>query len=124
MEKKLFALRGAVFCTNDPGDMERRTGELYDALLERNNLDEGDIVSLVFSLTADLDAANPAAVLRRSGRAADLALFCVQEAAVQGSPAGVIRSLLHCYLPAAATPRHAYLNGAESLRPDRGSMAG
>jgi chorismate mutase len=118
-EKRLFALRGACQCRNEREDMEKQVAALYDALLSENKLGEGAIVSVLFSLTGDLDAENPAAALRRSGRAADLALFTLQEAAVRGSLERTVRALIHCYLPEDARPRHVYRNGAEALRPDR-----
>jgi chorismate mutase len=118
-EQRLFALRGAVQCLNTPEDIREQVTLLYDALLEQNRLEEVDIVSLIFSVTRDLDALNPAAALRQSGRAGELALFAVQEAEIQGGLERVIRALVHCYLPQGSAPRHVYRNGAEALRPDR-----
>jgi chorismate mutase len=117
--KRLFALRGAVQCRNEERDMGEQIAALYDALLLENKLGEPDIVSVFFSVTGDLDAENPAAALRRSGRAADLALFSLQEAAVPGGLERTVRVLIHCYLEEKAGPRHVYRNGAEVLRPDR-----
>lgn len=117
--KRPYGLRGAVFCENDAADIELRVAELYDALLNGNGLSENDIVSLTFSTTADLTALNPAAALRRSGRGGELALFSVQESAVDGGYPRVIRALAHCWAPEGCSMRHAYLNGAEILRPDR-----
>jgi chorismate mutase len=117
--KRLFGLRGAVFCANDPRDIETRVAQLYDALVGDNGLEEDDIVSLIFSVTPDLTAVNPAAALRKGGRGQGLALFSVQESMAEGGRSGVIRVLLHCYAPLDAVLKHAYLNGAEVLRPDR-----
>jgi chorismate mutase len=117
--KRLYGLRGAIRCSNDADDIVRRVVELYDELLERNGLSEDSIVSLVFSVTQDLTALNPAAALRRGGRAGDLALFSVAEPEVEGALSGVIRTLIHCYMSEGSSPRHVYLNGAEVLRPDR-----
>ncbi|MDR1107456.1 MAG: chorismate mutase [Spirochaetaceae bacterium] len=119
-EKRLFALRGATQCKNEEDDIILQVSLLYDALLTQNNLEERDIVSVIFSVTADIDAKNPAAALRVSGRAADLALFALQEASVRGGLERTIRLLIHGYLPEASRPRHIYRNGAEILRPDRG----
>lgn len=116
---RLFGLRGAVRCENDPADIERRVCELYDSLVGMNGIAESDIVSLTFSVTSDLDAANPAAALRRGGRAADVSLFCVAEPPVVGGLPGVLRALMHVYASEGLNPRHPYLNGAEVLRPDR-----
>jgi chorismate mutase len=118
-ERRLFALRGATQCKNEEADIIRQVSALYEELLSKNNLDEADIVSVFFSVTGDIDAKNPAAALRFSGRAADLALFALQEAAIRGGLERTIRILIHCYLPPAARPCHVYRNGAEILRPDR-----
>jgi chorismate mutase len=117
--KRLFALRGAARCRNEAADIAEQTVALYDALLEQNRLAEGDIVSLIYSVTADINALNPAAALRRLGRAADLALFVVQEAAFTGGLERTLRLLIHCYMEEGSVPRHVYQNGAEVLRPDR-----
>jgi chorismate mutase len=117
--KKLYALRGAFCCLNDDEDIIRETAACYDRLLGENQLAEADIVSLFFSVTPDIDALNPAAALRRSGRGRELPLFVQQEPVFQGSLRRVIRLLIHCYLEEGRTPRHVYQNGAEVLRPDR-----
>ena len=116
---RLYALRGAAQCMNTAEDICRQVSLLYDSLMEKNGLAEKDIVSVIFSQTADLDALNPAAALRQSGRAAELALFAVQEAATADAFPRVIRVLIHCYLKEGARPCHVYRNGAEVLRPDR-----
>jgi chorismate mutase len=118
-EKRLFALRGAVRCKNEPEDITEQVGLLYDELLAGNNLTEPDIVSILFSVTADLDALNPATGLRRYGRAGEAGLFVVQEAAVQGGLERTVRVMIHCYLNEGVQIRHVYRNGAEVLRPDR-----
>jgi chorismate mutase len=117
--KRLFALRGATQCENNPDDITEQVGRLYDELLERNNLAEPDIVSIVFSVTAGLDALNPAAGLRRYGRAGEASLFAVQEAAAKGGLERTVRTIIHCYLDEGSLARHVYRNGAEVLRPDR-----
>ncbi|MDR1956791.1 MAG: chorismate mutase, partial [Treponema sp.] len=62
--KRLTALRGATCCRNEAEDMRVQVSALYDELLRRNQLEEGDLVSLIFSVTQDLNAENPAAALR------------------------------------------------------------
>ncbi|MDR0524362.1 MAG: chorismate mutase [Spirochaetaceae bacterium] len=117
--KRLFGLRGAVQSENTEADIIARVSALYDELLLRNNMSEEDVASIIFSMTPDLDAQNPAAALRRTGRAQEAALFTAQEARIQGGLDRVIRVLLHCYLEEDAVPYHVYQNGAEILRPDR-----
>ena len=118
-EKRLYALRGAACSLNNAQDIQQQTVSLYDELLSRNGFSEEDLVSIIFSVTEDLDAKNPAAALRAGGRAGQAALFVTQEAYFPGSLERVIRVLIHCYLDTARTPVHVYRNGAELLRPDR-----
>jgi chorismate mutase len=117
-DKRLFALRGAVQCENQCTDISEQVRLLYDEILSRNGLDEKAIISVIFSVTPDLDALNPATALRKSGRGGDLALFALQEAPSQGGLPRIIRVLIHCYMEESAAPRHVYRNGARALRPD------
>jgi len=118
-DKRLFALRGATRCLNTEDDIREQVIGMYDELLAKNNLNEEDLVSVIFSVTGDLNAKNPASALRQGGRAAEAALFVTQEAQVRGGLERVIRLLIHCYLDASRKPFHVYRNGAEQLRPDR-----
>jgi len=121
--KKIFGLRGATRSLNTQDDITYQATVLYDDLLRENELAEADLISVVFSVTSDLDAKNPASALRQEGRAGDTALFVVQEALFKGSLERVIRVLIHCYLDASRKPVHVYRNGAEILRPDRKSLS-
>lgn len=118
--KRLYALRGATQCLNTQNDIQKQVTLLYDELLCANSLAEEDIVSLIFSVTGDLTALNPATALRKNNRAANLALFVVKEAefdAGSGTPLPrVVRTLVHCYLEEGTHVKHIYRNGAEGLR--------
>ena len=121
MEKKLYALRGAVCTENTAPAITRDVGLLYKRLFLDNALATEDIVSVQFTVTPDVDELNPATALRRADIGLDvssLPLFCAQEPVVKGLPPRVIRMMITTYMPAAATPKHVYLNGAGSLRPD------
>jgi chorismate mutase len=117
--KRLYALRGAVQCANDEGDICEQIVKMYDELLCENKLDESGIVSIIFSVTGDLDAINPCTALRKSGRAGELALFSAREPEIKNSLARTVRVIIHCYLEEGSKVRHVYRNGAEVLRPDR-----
>ena len=117
-DKRLFGIRGATQCLNTEDDMRKQVIRMYDDLLQKNDLAEEEIVSIFFSVTKDLDAKNPATILRSEGRAIKTALFVSQEADFQVSFERVIRILIHCYLDSSKTPVHVYCNGAEILRPD------
>ena len=117
--KRIYALRGAVQCENTEDDICRQIGLMYNELLNLNKLEEGDIVSVMFSVTEDLSAINPCTALRKNGRAAELALFSMQEPKTKNYLERVIRVIIHCYLDEGAKASHVYCNGAEVLRPDR-----
>jgi chorismate mutase len=117
--KKLFALRGAVQCQNTIDDIREQITIMYDELLTQNKLKEEDIVSVIFSVTSDLNAVNPCSALRKSGRAGELSLFSTLEPESKNSLERTVRVIIHCYLDESVKPKHTYRNGAEVLRPDR-----
>jgi len=118
--KKLYALRGAVQCENKEDDIIAQVTLMYDDLLKSNNLEEDSIVSIMFSITNDLNAISPCTALRKANRAGgSMALFASQEPEVKNSLERTIRVIIHCYLEEGLNPNHVYLNGAEVLRPDR-----
>jgi chorismate mutase len=122
--KKLYALRGAAQSLNSAEDIKRQTAVLYDELLEKNGLEEKDIVCVFFSVTDDLTAVNPATALRMAGRAANLSLFVLKEAEFDGSPERTIRVMIQCYLEEDSVICHVYRNGAQTLRPDLTGLGG
>ena len=117
--KRLYALRGAVQCLNTVQDICGQIALMYDGLLSSNKLEERDIVSLIFSVTDDLNAINPCTALRKTGRGGELALFSSREPESLNSLEQTVRVLVHCYLEEGSTPCHVYRNGAEVLIPDR-----
>lgn len=115
---RLFALRGA----NSVGDNSREailgaTEQLISALLERNALERERLVSVIFTLTPDLDAEFPAVAARELGLDR-VPLLCAQEVAVADALPRVIRALIHYYAPEQHEPTHVYLGEARSLRTD------
>ncbi len=115
-DTRLYAVRGAVCCENNQGSIERFIPLLYRTIIEENSIQERDIVSVMFTVTPDLTALNPAAALRRAGLGETVALFCAAEPIIDGGLPYVTRVLITYY--GHERPRHAYLNGAEVLRPD------
>jgi chorismate mutase len=118
------AVRGAIQVASDTREAIHEAGSrLVSEVLAANGLAASDIVSLLFSLTEDLGAGNPATGLREGGFA-DVPLFCVQEARVEGSMPRVVRLLATFEIPSSwdATGRTravaVYLDGARALRPD------
>jgi chorismate mutase len=121
---QLRALRGAT--TADANTAEAITAavaELVDVLVSRNGLEGERLVSVTFSVTADLNAVFPAAIARRRNGWEQVALLDCQQMAVAGDLPRCIRLLAHAWLEPAHEPCHPYLREASRLRPDRASSA-
>ena len=114
----VYALRGAVQLECDSSEqIEEKTQRLVAEMLNANNIEEKDIISLQFSQTEDIRTMNPATALRNAGYR-DVPLFCSQEPSWEGNLPLMIRVLLTCRSPEKRNQNHIYLDGAEILRPD------
>lgn len=114
--KKLYAGRAAISAQNTTDNIQAAVVTAYTRFLELNRLHEKDIVSLQFSVTTDITAANPATLLRSAGFASETVLFCSAEPNIDGSPQGIIRLLFYCY--GKKKPSPVYSGEAAKLRPD------
>jgi chorismate mutase len=118
---RLYGLRGAVCAENSMESITDAVCSMCSILFIRNNIAPSDIVSVNFTITADLTALNPAAALRRGTCSIDVsqcALFCSQEPVVDNMLPGTIRVLVTAYMEEGAELHHVYIHGAEKLRPD------
>ena len=118
---RLFGIRGATGAENTKESVIQNVGQMFTQLAEENNLKSEDIVSIQFTITADLNQMNPAAALRRGNPPIDVSrvpLFCSQEPQIEGSPEKMIRVLITTYLEDDAKVVPVYINGGEKLRPD------
>jgi chorismate mutase len=115
---KLRALRGAITVDgNDADSILSATEELVREVMERNSLAPAQMVSCIFTCTADLDAEFPAVAARRLGLSS-VPLLCAREMDVPGALPRVIRLMLHCYANEDAPTQHVYLREAVALRRD------
>ncbi len=112
-------IRGATqVADNTPEAIKEATGGLLRAMAKENSLDQEEIVSIIFSVTPDLDAAFPAEAARDLGWV-HVPLFCTREIPVPGSLKMCVRVLIHAYLDCPLDDvKHIYLQGAAILRPD------
>jgi chorismate mutase len=117
---RVQGIRGATTVRrNDATEILEATDELLRALIEANNLEPDDIVSGLFTVTSDLDAAFPARAAEDFGWNI-VALLHATEIPVPGSLPMCIRLLVHAYTSRSrAEIKHCYLRGATVLRPDR-----
>ena len=112
----LKAIRGAATAAgNTPGDIAAATQAMLQEIMAANHLSPQQMVSAIFTLTPDLNAAFPAAAARALGWT-DVPMMCAQEIPVPGALAMVVRVLIHADTDAPA--HHVYQGGATALRPD------
>jgi chorismate mutase len=117
--RSLRSLRGATTASaNSAEAIAEAVAELLDALVERNGLEGSQVLSITFSVTADLNACFPAAIARRRPGWDGVALLDCQQMAVEGDLPRCIRLLAHAWMQEQQPARHAYLREAARLRPD------
>ncbi len=116
---RLKALRGATTVPrDDPEAIVAATEELLAQLLERNEVAHGDLVSMIFTATPDLNSEFPAQAARRLG-ISDIPLLCAVEIGVEGAIPRCVRVLVHLYTTRGyANLQHVYLGEARQLRTD------
>ena len=95
------------------------TGELLEAILSTNQLEDFDeVVSAIFTTTADLSSTFPAEAARELGMH-QVPLLCASEIPVPESMPRCIRVLLHVNTTKSQSEIvHVYLRDAQRLRPD------
>jgi chorismate mutase len=113
------AVRGATQVQRDDREhVLELTRELVAEVLVTNDLAPDDLISMLFTATPDIASVAPALAARQLGLH-DVALICVQEMAVEGSMARVVRLLAHVETDRARHEiRNIYLHGTELLRVD------
>lgn len=99
---------------NTAASISEGTEVLLAEIGRRNRLTPGEVVSIFFTLTPDLDADFPARAARTAGW--DVPMLDMQEVPVPGSLPMCIRVLMH--VNRRDPIRHAYLREARRLRPD------
>jgi chorismate mutase len=112
-------LRGATTVDADTVDqVTMRVQELLSVLMERNGLGEEDVISILFTATADVVSTFPAAAARGIGFGS-VPLLCAAEIDVPGATPRCIRALLHVHTAHRRSElHHVYLHGAQGLRDD------
>lgn len=113
------AIRGAITVPTDDAEAIREAViELLDAVRRENALADHEVISAIFTATADLSAAFPAETARAAGWHR-VPLLCTSEIAVPGSMPRCLRLLVHVErVWGRREVRHVYLREATRLRPD------
>ncbi len=113
------AIRGAIQLDADEREhLLASTRELVSAVLAQNAITPEHLISIVFTVTADLRSEFPALAARELGMG-DVPLLCTVEIDVPGAMPRVVRLMAHAEMD---VPRgevqHVYLRGAVGLRRD------
>lgn len=113
------ALRGATTVVqNNKDEILSEVSELILQMIEKNSVHKDDIVSIIFSMTPDLDAVFPAQAARQLGLT-DVPLMCFAEIDVKDSLEKCIRIMINFLTNKNNKDLiHVYLNKAVELRPD------
>jgi chorismate mutase len=111
--------RGAIVVPSDEADdVLSSTQRLLQTMLEQNEVEREDLVSILFTATDDLRSTFPAEAARRMGMGV-VPLLCAREIPVEGAMPSVVRVLMHFHSERGlAEVVHVYLDGAEALRDD------
>lgn len=113
------AIRGAIQLDSDDREhLLKSTAELISKTLHANNIDNSDLVSIIFTATPDITSEFPALAARELGLG-DVPLMCAVEMNVAGAMPRVIRIMIHANSnKARGEIQHVYLRGATALRLD------
>ena len=117
---KLTALRGATTSIGDTDFfIKDAVIELIKELINRNNLNQENIISITFTVTKDLTSCFPASIARKNFKFDNVAFLDCQQMFVPNDVNFCIRLLALVYLESDREPLHPYLNESSKLRPDR-----
>lgn len=112
-------VRGAITVSeNNAEQIQDATQELLREMLDTNSLSTDDIVSAIFTVTSDLNAAFPASSARKMGWDR-VPMLDANEIPVPGALSHCIRVLLHVETTLSQKEiQHIYLREAMKLRKD------
>ena len=115
----VVCIRGAITVEkNDKEEIYNASYRMIKEIIERNNLNIDDIISVIFTATKEVEQAYPAVSARKLG-IVEASLMCVQELYVEGRLNMVIRASLMAESSLKQKEvRHVYLERAAVLRPD------
>ena len=113
------AVRGATTVNNNSADeIISETVTVLMEIIKENSIETDDIISVLFTVTRDIDAVFPAVAARKLGWT-NIALLCTYEIDVPGSLEKCIRVMLHFNTDKKNSDiKNIYLKEARNLRPD------
>ncbi len=121
----LVAIRGATNVSkNDYDEIIINSKELIKTIIEKNNLNIENIISIIFTSTKDITKAYPAIGARELG-IVNAGLICLNEMYVENSMELCIRVMIHYQGNMVQNEvKHIYLKDTKALRPDLSNKEG
>lgn len=109
------AIRGAVNAdANTKSAIFKATRKLIWAISKANSLRPKDVITIIFTMTDDLDDAFPALAARQINGWQNIPMLCARELAIKNSMRSVVRVLM--LVESEKEPKHQYLGKTKSLR--------
>lgn len=117
---RVLAIRGATTVQNNcREEILKETTVLMKKIINDNSLNIEDVISIIFTMTKDLDAVYPSVAIRDLLDICDTPLLNFEEKYIQGSLEKCIRVMINVNSnESKAKVKHVYLNEAKKLRPD------
>lgn len=114
-----ITIRGAITVQkNSKEEIINCTSKLLKEIIQKNEIKNNDIISIIFSSTKDLNQEYPAVAARDLGLN-HCGMLCLQEMDVENSLRRCIRVLFFIdSLKSQVEAKHIYLREAIKLRPD------
>ncbi|MGL5751674.1 MAG: chorismate mutase [Paraclostridium sp.] len=117
---KVLAIRGATTVKNNcREEILSETKVLVEKVINDNSLNTDDIISIIFTMTKDLDTVYPSVAVRNMLSICDTPLLNFEEKYIQGSLEKCIRIMINVNSTIDKKDvKHIYLNESKKLRPD------
>lgn len=117
---RVLAIRGATTVQNNcKENILKETKALVEKIITDNNLNIDDIISIIFTMTKDLDAVYPSVAVRDLLDICDTPLLNFEEKHIKGSLERCVRVMINVNSDKdKMSVKHVYLNEAKALRPD------
>lgn len=114
-----LAIRGATTCEgNTKEEITSSTQKLVSEMMSRNEIEQSEIISILFTATSDLTKEFPATAARSLGLD-DIPLMCAQELEIDGAMPRCIRVMMHVDVKRKRGEiKHVFLGQAQNLRKD------
>ena len=117
---KVLAIRGATTVKqNSIEEIINETKILIKTIIKENEILEKNIISMIFTMTSDLDAVYPSVAVRDLLNICDTPMLNFEEKYIEGSLRKCIRVMININSEKSKSDiKHIYLNNAKNLRPD------